>query len=208
MSGKQCSPWVLGPAVSNRGLCCLLRSVSQNTTSKYNNYTSIAKFITRSSFPITIFYYREDLWTSASQTIKCVPARENVPSGHVPIGKAQIRLRRCAVWSGPSLSANRIIRILHNVSSESKGPDVQDDLNLRILYMFERHFFAWSGPNNVQDYFHTGFPYNFLFLWYSAKVTSVWPGNLDLQSSGINICQSEQLCISLLVTEKWSQQKP
>ena len=29
--------------------------------------------------------------------------------GHVRTAKAKIRLRRCAVWSGPSLSASRII---------------------------------------------------------------------------------------------------
>ena len=36
--------------------------------------------------------------------------RTSLPSGHVRTTKAQIRLRIRAVWSGPSLSANRVIR--------------------------------------------------------------------------------------------------
>ena len=38
-----------------------------------------------------------------------VALSKNVPTGHLRTAKAQIRLRRCTVWSGPSLSTTRII---------------------------------------------------------------------------------------------------
>ena len=64
---------------------------------------------------------------------------------HMQTVKAQISLRIRAVWSEPSLSANRIIDwILQNVRMESKGlmyfAHVQDDLNLHILGMFKGTF--------------------------------------------------------------------
>ena len=68
------------------------------------------------------------------------PMRKRV-LGHMRTAKAQVRLRICAVWFGPSLSANRIIGywILQNGWREKRPgwyfAHAHDDLNLRILRM-------------------------------------------------------------------------
>ena len=58
--------------------------------------------------------------------------------------KAQISLRIRAVWSGPSLSANRIIGYYRMMDGEQRPgcyfAHAQDDMNLRILRMFEGTF--------------------------------------------------------------------
>ena len=62
--------------------------------------------------------------------------------GHMRTVNAQIRLHICAVWSGSSLSPNRIIENYR--ISQWRAPDVtehmHDDLNLRMLCMFEGTF--------------------------------------------------------------------
>ena len=74
---------------------------------------------------------------------------------HMRTAKALSRLRIRAVCSGPSLTANGIIRIIQNVWMESKCPDETlrmrwINLNRRILRMLEDTFclarpiiFAW-----------------------------------------------------------------
>ena len=55
--------------------------------------------------------------------------------------KAQISLRILAVWSGPLLSTNRIMYTIAFINEEQRPgwyfAHEQDDLNLRILRMFE-----------------------------------------------------------------------
>ena len=64
--------------------------------------------------------------------------------------KAQISLRIRAVWSGPSLSANKIIGYykVQNVWTESKGPD--DAPRMRKMYCTfwacPKAFLAWCSP--------------------------------------------------------------
>ena len=66
------------------------------------------------------------------------------PTRHARTAKAQIRLRISAIWSGPSLSANRIMDTIECIDGEEwPGCDfahAQDDLNLRISRMFEDTF--------------------------------------------------------------------
>ena len=78
--------------------------------------------------------------------------RSKMPSGHSKIAKAQIRISRCAVWSGPSLSAARIIGY-YRMYQWSKGVrrictcpgwcEFAQSLHAR------RHFFTWHNPYYV-----------------------------------------------------------
>ena len=65
---------------------------------------------------------------------------ENGPMGHARTAKASDR----AVWSGPSLSANRIIDTMECINGEQRpGWDLahaQDDMNLHILRMLKGSF--------------------------------------------------------------------
>ena len=101
---------------------------------------------------------------------------ENVPSGIC--GQAQISLRRClrirAVWSAPSLSANRIIAtdewraktrmILCACAGWSKSAHFAH---------FWRHFFTWRDPN-YGDVLRT-FPVK--SIWHIVLKGTLWkPG--------------------------------
>ena len=65
--------------------------------------------------------------------------------GHIRAAKTLIRLRIRAVWSGPSLSASRLIAYYRMYEWRAKRPGwyfvrAQDDQNLRSLRMFEGTF--------------------------------------------------------------------
>ena len=65
---------------------------------------------------------------------------------------AQISLRIRAVWPGPLLSANRLIECLNVEQMSGWGfARVQDDVNLRILRMFECLFVVLRDPYKVQS---------------------------------------------------------
>ena len=55
------------------------------------------------------FFYSQTAHEAESASIMWAPSSEKVPSRHVWREQVQISLRECAVSSGPSLSANRII---------------------------------------------------------------------------------------------------
>ena len=63
---------------------------------------------------------------------------------HMRTVMAQISLRLRAVWSGPSVSTNRISGNIERMNGEQRLGSyfmhAQDDLNLRILRMFEGTF--------------------------------------------------------------------
>ena len=69
---------------------------------------------------------------------------------HMWTTKAQIRLRICAVWSGPSLSANRIIRHYTMYEWRAKAQGIlcacTGWTEFAQFAHVQMHFFAWYGP--------------------------------------------------------------
>ena len=73
-------------------------------------------------------------------------------SKHIRTAKAQISLRICAVWSGLSLSANRIIGYYRMYEWRVKTRMTLRKHRMiwtRILRISEGTLFAWSGPYKV-----------------------------------------------------------
>ena len=65
---------------------------------------------------------------------------------HVRIAKALIRLRWCAVWSGPLLSAYRFIGKTWNIWRVIKALG-----RLHAIHICLRHIFAWCHPDCVDE---------------------------------------------------------
>ena len=63
------------------------------------------------SWPGCLFYCQVRAFVIDTHDIIWATPSESVSSGHVQTAMAQIRLCRRTVWSGPSLSANRIITL-------------------------------------------------------------------------------------------------
>ena len=82
---------------------------------------------------------------------------ENVSSSILRAAKALIRLRICAVWSGPSLSANRKFGLQNFITKGMNGEQrrgwdlahAQDDVIWHILRMLQSTFFAWHGSISI-----------------------------------------------------------
>ena len=71
---------------------------------------------------------------------------------HMRTAKAQIRLRICAVWSGPSVSANRIIGYYRMYEWRAKARMIFCACTgwsefARFAHV-RRHSFAWCDPDN------------------------------------------------------------
>ena len=94
-------------------------------------------------------------------------------NGHMQTAKGQIRLHRCAVWSGPLLSANRIISHLRMYQWRGNAR-MRLYASMVWVWIFEfcacsRCLFAWCAPNDisylhVKRFFQPKIPIFFLFL--------------------------------------------
>ena len=111
-------------------------------------------------FPWKVNYLTIHMKCKALFSLKCKKemcrAMRKCVLGHMWTAKAQIRLRIRAVWSGPSLSANRIIVYYRTYEWTAKTREILCAGSSESAHFVHtrRHFFAWCGQNKSVVYYN------------------------------------------------------
>ena len=131
-------------------MCDLKFCVPRNSRDCYQYYRDYLSGTSYINWPDTSTFATESRnWLCLKQTAQSNndtygPSHAPCVFGDMQTAKAQIILRFRAVWSGPSLSANRIIGYYRMYEWSAKYPDdtlsMRRMIGMRILRMFEGAF--------------------------------------------------------------------